>query len=130
MLGAALLVASGCVVHFGTRAEDLPLANTPAGSQVSLELKAGDRLIGELLATRDSGLVILSGGRLSLVSYESLQLVALPGSHLSFSGGRRPTVDAFTELQLGSRYPQDIDAALMTRLLARLGQPALQVIRP
>jgi hypothetical protein len=130
LCSAALLLACSCVVHFGTRAEDMPIANSPAGSEVSLDLRSGGKVIGELLATRDSGLVVLSAGRLSLVPFESLERVVLPGNRFSLAGGQRPTPDSFESLQLASRYPQDIDAALMSRLLAQLGQPALQVVRP
>jgi hypothetical protein len=121
-----LLFAIGCMINAGARLDDLVVANSPAGTIVDLALANGEGTIrGELLAARDTALVILDRGRITLVPYQRIGRATVAGWSPLFPAQRRLDSESLTRLRLLSRYPQDISDALMARLLAGAGQSPL-----
>jgi hypothetical protein len=84
---------------------------------------------GELLAADDSGLVVLSGGRLVQVAYGALARARMPLSRYRATNGQSPDADELSIIRKLSRFPQGIAPELMGRLLVAQKQTAVDVIR-
>ena len=120
-----LLVMAGCVIHVGSRAEDVDAAWSGAGTAVHLGMPSGTVVEGELLAASDSGLLVRTATGLVLARYERVLTSTFGSPTVSLSCCRKPGGDALAALRLVSRYPQGIPAELQARLLALAAQPAL-----
>jgi hypothetical protein len=119
-----VVVALGCAV--GTTANNYPPALGPAGAQVTLSLRGGLEVKGELLAVGQDSLLVLRGGhgerRLVRIPSDVLRGVKAPG--VSYGGSGLPEQPR-ERLRLISRYPQGVSPDLERHLLQAYGQDAV-----
>ena len=124
---ASVLCCTACF-KVGPSTQDLSLATIPNGARVAVQTNT-QQVSGELLAVRDSGIVIVFGGRMALVPYPSIRRVMVNELGQYSVGAGTPSAENRAKLNLVSRYPQGIGAELERRLLARTGQTSLEVVR-
>ncbi|HEY5021107.1 MAG TPA: hypothetical protein VII30_01335 [Gemmatimonadaceae bacterium] len=122
----AVLCSVACI-HVGPSAEKFPLALSPNGATVTIQTTS-QAVVGELLAVRDDGIVILRGSKLALAPYSDLQSAKVADLPYSIGAGAPPP-DRRASLNAVSRYPQGIGAELQRKLLAQSGQAELEVLR-
>jgi hypothetical protein len=123
----AVLCCTACF-KVGPSTQDLSLVTSPNGARVDVQTNT-QRVSGELLAVRDSGIVISLGGRVALVPYPSVRRVMVAELGQYSVGAGTPSPENRAKLNLVSRYPQGIGAELERRLLVRTGQTSLEVVR-
>jgi hypothetical protein len=124
---AIAVVVTGC--HVGPNAQSYTVARTPYGARLAL-MVADERFEAELLAVRDSGLLVLRSNQLLLVPFRSIDDArSAGGAHVGVElrDGRRPTSDEMERLRIQSRYPQGVTPELERRLLEAYGQTSLIV---
>jgi hypothetical protein len=132
MLRTALLMASfatatACAV--GPRAASEPLAQNPRGAHVTLRT---DRAVldGELLEVQDTALLVLGPAeRLTIVPYRVIRSGEAELVGAITRGGRTPPPARRARLSLVSRFPQGLDADLLTALLRAYRQTEPEVLR-
>lgn len=124
-LGLVTVGASAC--NHGTRPQDFRPAVSPVGATVWV-LGEGDRREreGELFAVDSSGVLVLSG-RLVRFRWERLARLDVVGLGGDFDVRPRAKPDSAlrARLALVSRFPQGLDGDLLRRVLATLGQEAV-----
>ena len=135
-LGAAGLL--GCPI--GTSVGGFHPAKEPGGAQVALSIRAGtppgETLVdGELLAVRDTALLILRGEpgpRVALVPLRGILRGEFQQLHGSprIEDGRFSSPWALAQLRLVSRYPQGVSDTLLRALLAACHQTEIDVLAP
>lgn len=125
---AGVLLLGGCMV--GPNAQKLGPGGVPVvlGTTVA-EPAPHHRIEGELLAADDSGLVVLSGGRLVRVEYGALTRASMPMSRYRPTKGQPPDAGELSIIRKLSRFPQGIAPALMGRLLVAQNQTTVDVVR-
>jgi hypothetical protein len=131
MRNQGILIAALCSVacfHIGPSAQEFPLAFSPSGATVTIQTTS-QAAVGELLAVRDDGIVILRGSRLALAPYSDLQSAKVADLPDHSIGAGAPPPERRARLNAVSRYPQGIGAELQRTLLARSGQAELEVLR-
>ena len=126
MLALALLVAGAC--YFGPRLTDFPAATQPAGTQVRL-MRRGWMLEGELLAVRDSAVLVRQDRHVVLVPWRRVAYLVVPKVATLATGGKPPGAALRERLRLMSRFPQDLTPAVERALLASLGRDSVEVER-
>ena len=127
-LGAALALGS---CKWGTRPENLPVAQRAVGARVSIYVP-GERGIrsGELYAVDTSG-VTVRGARLARVAWPrvgEMEVDRLDGRY-DVRRGEVVSAEKRERLALVSRFPQGLDGELLARVLAQLGQDSLDTVR-
>lgn len=128
---AALLFSGACVLNVGPRAERLTVATSPSGTIADIRVRDhGELFTGELLEVRDTALVVLSGGRVTVVPVSAIRRVTFRDSAIYLDGGDVFGVGELSELRLLSRFPQGITPPLMSALLAALGQTEPRLLAP
>ena len=125
-LPLALVVAASC--YFGPKLQDFPSATTPAGAEVRV-VRRGWSLAGELLAVRDSGVVVRQDRHVVLVPWRRVANVVVPRVGRFPIGGKPPKGALREQLRLMSRFPQDMSPAVERALLASLGRDSVEVER-
>ena len=124
---ALLLLLTAC--HYGPNIADFPPATQAAGADVQLASR-GWKVSGELVAVRDTALLVRAGTRLVLVPWARVQQLELrPRLGVYDVGFRRPNDETFRYLRLVSRFPQDLTPEVERALLAALGRSAIEVER-
>jgi hypothetical protein len=126
-----ILITALCSVacfHIGPSAENFPLASRPNGATVTVQT-AGQTVAGELLAVRDDGVVILRGSKLAFAPFADLRSVDVAELAEYSIGAGAPSPERRAKLNVLSRYPQGISAALQQKLFAQSGQAELEVLR-
>lgn len=126
-----ILIVALCSVacfYVGPSAEKFPLAFGPNGATVTIQTTS-QAVVGELLAVRDDGIVILRGSKLALAPYSDLQSAKVADLPDHSIGAGAPPPDRRASLNAVSRYPQGIGAELQRKLLAQSGQAELEVLR-
>ena len=118
-LGLCLLLA-GCSV--GRRGSSLEFSQTPGGAIVTVQTSGGSSLLGELVGTRDDGILLVrkADAQVVFVAGPAITLVTIPGygAVRSFAGERR-------RLASVSRYPGGVSDELLANLLSAYGQVEL-----
>ena len=122
----AVLLAAAC--YFGPTLEDFPAATTPAGAQVRL-LRRGWSLAGELLAVRDSAVLVRQDRHVVLVPWRRVTLLVVPKTGEFPIEGKPPKRALLDRLRLMSRFPQDLTPEVERALLATLGRDSVEVER-
>lgn len=119
-LGVLALQVAGC--SMGPKVADWAPAAQAQGANISLDLRGGQKVYGELLAVDSTQFLVREPGRIVRVSFDAVgsgesfrtQIVAgVPGREL-----RR-------QLRLMSRYPQGVSPELEHELLLAYGQDAV-----
>ncbi|HZD80076.1 MAG TPA: hypothetical protein VE646_08550 [Actinomycetota bacterium] len=112
---------TGC--HVGKGVEDFAPATRPEGIEARVVTRNGGRIVGELLAVEDSGLLIRTVKSFVFVPYGQIRQGRFPvsGAPGALDDGRRPGNELERWLRLLSRYPQGVDGDLLERLLAAYG---------
>ena len=123
----SVLCCTACF-KVGPSTQDLSLVTGPNGARADVQTNT-QRLSGELLAVRDTGIVISFGGRMALVPFPSVRRVMVADLGQLSVGSGTPSAENRARLNLVSRYPQGIGVELERRLLARTGQTSLEVVR-
>lgn len=122
-----LIAGLGCPV--GPHAGGFDPATGGAGISVVITTEAGRSPDVELLAVRDTALLVLSRSRVTLVPYPIIRNVRVhQRGHLNFKAPG-PTHSQRDELKLLSRYPQGVSPELLQRLLAAYEQSELVVVQ-
>jgi hypothetical protein len=134
----AAAVMAGC--HVGPTTGAYGVARTASGAGVSLVVQGehvegehveGEHVDGELLAVRDSSLLVLRSRQVLLVPYWTIISARFTntgsGLGVNLADGRAPTAEQAERLRLVSRFPQGVSPELEQRLLAAYGQSALIV---
>ena len=130
--GTVLLLGALAGCHWGANAKSYEPAMSPVGASVTLRVRGEttDRA-GELYAVDSAG-VVLKGARLVRVRWNRMGAMDV----LKLGGGYdiradQQVVDAAQRARLGavSRFPQGLSGELLTRVLARLDQPALDEVQ-
>ena len=127
-LGPVLL---GMACSVGPRAEKFAPARDPGGVEVRLDFGKGKRrAVGELIAVRDTALLIREDSVIELVRLASIRngSATASGSRAVFS--RKPTRATRERLRLLSRYPNGVPPELLRQLLDAYGQSELMVLAP
>jgi hypothetical protein len=121
-------VLTGCQV--GPRLEDVTPANSPRGTETSIELESPyvGRVEGELVAVRETDLIVLTSQGFTAVSYDVFRNAKF--SNVKGVGRWRNTAEKRAALARFSRYPFGLDEALLEALLEAHGQEGLRTIRP
>jgi len=119
---------TACVIHTGPGPDDYPPAHTAAGLSATLVM-ATSRVDGELLAVRDSALMILTRDRVVLVPFTTIDSGTFVDSRVTIRHGQKPVWDDFESIRLLSRYPQGIPPEALRRILANKGQDDLVFLR-
>lgn len=133
---ATTLAAAAC--HWGTRPDDFPPARSPAGARVAVRV-SGERAdrVGELYAVDTAGVTILPGARLMpgarlvRIAWPRVRAmdVARLGGEYDVPPGETVGAAKRQQLALVSRFPQGLGGELLSRVLARLRQDTLDVVR-
>jgi hypothetical protein len=115
----------------GQGVEKFRPAHAPEGITVRYQLRnRSDLLEAELLAVRDTGLVVVRQGAVGLLRYRDTNRISFVGIKPSSHGGAPFSESASREIALVSRFPQGISSDLETRLLAAYGQSSMTLIVP
>lgn len=123
---AASLLLGACT--FGQSADDFHAARRPTGVDTSIRLSESE-LQGELLEVRDTALLVLSGGQVTLVPYRAIKSARFRQiSEREIGNERTPASSVRDRLRLVSRFPQGIRPKLLDDLLAAYGQSELVVL--
>jgi hypothetical protein len=124
----AITMIAGCFV--GPSVESYAVSGTPYGAQVTIAVE-GKRFDAELLAVRDSALLVLREREILLIPFQTITDATFArtaaGYAVTLSNGRPPTAEQAERLRLQSRYPQGVSPELERRLLTAYGQPAILV---
>lgn len=123
---AVTLLLIAC--HHGTRVKRYEPAQSPQGARIAVNTTSSD-YEGELLAVRDSGVVMLRRETVLFITYGRVSEATVDGVGLAFRGGKPPDDQMKRRLKLLSRYPQGIDDALLGSLLETYAQPRLMVVQ-
>lgn len=124
ILTAILLAA--CTVG-GWNPADL---QTGRGGEVTLTAGSGQEVEGELLLADEEGIMILVGGRLTLVPWEAVDALGFDDRPVdNVSDGAVPLPNHLEQVQLASRYPFGLSEDQLDTLLASLGQDAPDELR-
>jgi len=120
---ALLLAVNAC--HIGASAGSVAAERGPFGAAAELNLGATE-LKGELVAVRDSGLIMLpAGGRITFVPFSRIAEGRFAHVPASLHGRQPPTPKERDALRVASRFPQGLSPDLEQRLLAAYGQATL-----
>ncbi|MEO8564008.1 MAG: hypothetical protein ABI601_18150 [bacterium] len=126
-----VFVASLAACHWGANVKTFEPAMTPAGVRVALRVRGerADRL-GELYAVDSSGVTLRAERvvRVHWASVAAMDVIEL-GKGYDISPDL-PTIDAPHRARLAavSRFPQGLSGALLARVLARVGQRAIEEV--
>lgn len=121
LLVAAFLMTAGCTR--GPSVRSLPHATNPMGAQVRFSV-GGARLEGELIAVPDSGYVIRnSANRLVFAPFAAVRGMRVPTVSGAITGP--PSAENHRELRMASRYPHGLSPQVLSALLARGSQTAV-----
>ena len=110
----------------GPAADHYATALTPAGVQIRADVGRDD-VRGELLETRDSGIVVLAANAITLIPFTAIHTITLAQERTGYSGGV-PTPAVRERLRLLSRFPVGLPPDQLARLLAARGQRSLRVL--
>ena len=124
---ATLLAMFAC--SYGPRPENFGPARTPEGVQATVYFAQRESLTGELLAVRDSSMVLLVGRRVTVVRFDAIagaRFESLP--RLELRRRRAPEGRHRDELRLVSRFPYGLTPEIEAALLAAHGQERLDLI--
>ena len=122
---AALLVTA---CYFGPKLADFPAATQPVGADVKL-VRRGWSLAGELVAVRDTAVLVRQDRHLVLVPWRRVTAVVVPKMGEFMIGGRPPRREVRDRLRRVSRFPQDMTPEVERALLATLGRDSVEVER-
>ena len=126
------VLSAGC--RLGPTTESIAPAARPQGAETEVRYARegrDDTLVGELVAVREDGVLLLAPSGLTLVSYEVLSEARLEdvlGSSRRLPG--RPSESERARVALFARYPFGVGEDGVTGLLAALGQERLIEIGP
>ena len=113
-----IVLFGGCVLKLGRGPEEYVMVRSPAGVRGTVVMRgASELVIGELLAVRDTALVMLQGYRVSVIPYSAISRARFDDAGVYFGAGT-PDLRVREELRAFSRYPADIPPAVMTALMA------------
>ena len=119
-----VLALGGCL-RFGSTGENLTPAKGPNGVQVVVQ--TAESIAGELLATRDEGLVLLSRGHVVLVPYTAIRLSTVVEEVVRLRPFTTPPMRDRERLRLLSRFPDGVPDGYLAQLLANANQDAITV---
>ena len=123
MVAACVLLGAGCAV--GTNIKSQPAATTPAGVTGWVWLGGDHRYNGELLTVANDRMVILMPNRLIEVELSRVKQF----SFKPFAkGGTPPDSAQLARMRNASRFPYGIPEPVLTALLARSGQTAIECV--
>ena len=130
LVGAAIL-AMLAACQWGTRPQNFRPARGPAGAEVAVHV-AGERQdrLGELYAVDTAGVLIARNARLVRIAWPRLASMDVERLGDDYDVSRRETVDAAERerLSLVSRFPQGLSGPLLTQVLARFRQDAVDAV--
>ena len=114
-------LAAGC--NFGMTAKKYPPAQQPNGVVMQVTTAKG-QWSGELIEVRETGIVLLAGGKLRLLPYTEIvssNVEKTDPSH-AISKGAIPNNQVREHLRLLSRFPQGLSPELLQQLLSAYNQ--------
>jgi hypothetical protein len=123
---ACLFVVTACYTSLAPH--EVALADSQRGTMVMLHMADGSARTGELLAVRDSSLVLLRNQRVVTASLSSIASIDLGDTRLDIAQGER-THDLLMRIRDASRFPYGITPAAMAALLRSTGQDAPTELR-
>ena len=132
--GLLIVLTLGCLTSscsFGMTARKYRPAQDPKGVIMRLDTAQG-KLVGELIEVRDSGIIVLTDQKLSLLPYTAILSSEVDQTESRFSISNRmiPKPEVQTRLRLLSRFPQGLTPELMRQLLDAYGQKELAGTTP
>jgi hypothetical protein len=95
---------------------------------VMLHMVDGSARTGELLAVRDSSLVLLRNRQVAVVPFSAVAIVDFGETRLSLE--RTPAAELLDRARRASRFPYGITPGAMAALLRSTGQEAPLELRP
>jgi hypothetical protein len=118
-----IAACAGSACYVGMSAGKYRPAQQPAGVSITMITPAG-KAAGELLAIRDTGVIILIGQKVHMVPYTAILSSDIDQTSSSYAISNRaaPNADVQTHLRLLSRFPQGLTAELLGQLLQAYGQ--------
>src|SRR4051794_39376810 len=119
LLTILVVAALGYGCALGMTARKYRPAREPNGVIMHIDTAQG-ALTGELIEVRQTGIVLLSGGKLRLLPYKEVlsSKVEQTSSKYSISKGTAPKAAVQRQLRLLSRFPQGLTPELMQQLLS------------
>lgn len=128
MLAGLLLATGGCRVgSFGPKLDDFAPAHSGRGVITHILLPDASPTGGELLAVRDSGLLVLTAEpAVVLFHWSAVRHATFDDLAATVSHRRPPAADVLERLRLVSRHPQGIDGAQLRALLDAYGLDAMR----
>lgn len=121
-LGAAVVLILTTSCHTGPSAKKFGPVQKGGGTTVTIRLLHRERLRGELVEVRDSGLMLLNGCTLTAVPFSSIRDTHFDGIDPEY-GSSWPSPSERAELQLLSRFPSGIPAAVAAEFARCAGRP-------
>jgi hypothetical protein len=131
-IAAAVLTATAAC-HSGPSVQRFAPAHEPGGAAISLQLRRAGvawRITGELLAVRDSDLLVRDTAAFWRVPIRAIRsaTVQAKGGDVSIERGRI-AAGSRDRLRLLSRYPHGLSDELLARLLAAYGRDSVDIAR-
>jgi hypothetical protein len=123
---ACLLVLTAC--YTSPAPHVVALADSQRGAMVMLHMTDGSARTGELLAVRDSSLLLLRNQRVVTAPLSSIVSMDLGDTRLAVAQRERPR-DLLERVRDASRFPYGITPAAMSALLRSTGQDAPTELR-
>jgi hypothetical protein len=123
---AGLLALAAC--HTSPAPDVVALADSQRGAMVMLHMVDGSARTGELLAVRDSSLVLLRNRQVAVVPLSAVAIVDFGETRLSLE--RTPAAELLDRARRASRFPYGITPGAMAALLRSTGQEAPLELRP
>lgn len=125
----AWLACTACT--WGVKASDIPWSRGPDGAPATVRIE-GDRqpMTGELVAVDSLG-ILLRTTILSRIRWGAVRALDVRGlgSGYRVAGGAIPSIATIQRLALVSHFPQGVEPAVLTQLLAATNQSAVEEIR-
>lgn len=116
---ASLLFIAAC--YTSPTPQKVALADRPLGATVTLRMTDGVVHSGELLAVRDSSLVLLLGERVAVAALSAVESVAFAPNGVPMSAAR---VETWNHVRGAARFPHGVTPAVLAILLQHAGQDA------
>ena len=124
-LALAAILAGACVT--GMPEETYARRYGAFGAMTEVRTRGGRVVIGELLSIGDSGVTLMEKQRVVVVQFGAVRTISI--ERLSVDAGHALWSARFRrEASLRARYPHGITPDLMSRLLTRSGQQAVDSV--
>ncbi len=124
LTGTLLILMAACLTsacYVGMSAGKYRPAQQPAGVSITMTTPQG-KAAGELLAIRETGVIVLIDQKVHLVPYTAILSSEIAQTSGYAIANRAPGADVQAHLRLLSRFPQGLTPELLGQLLQAYGQ--------